>query len=73
MLQEWDRRFPGRVDTIFNSLQRVDASHLFDRRLFDFAAVAATGVPAGDGDKAFDTEEDSLDSEGHGVVKIDSM
>lgn len=73
MLHEWEKRFPGRVDTIFNSLQRVDASHLFDRRLFDFAAVAATGVRAGDGDKAFDTEEDSLDFEGPRVVKIDSM
>jgi tRNA 2-thiocytidine biosynthesis protein TtcA len=73
MLHEWEKRFPGRVDTIFNSLQRVDASHLFDRRLFDFAAVAATGVRAVDGDKAFDTEEDSLDFEGPRVVKIDSM
>jgi tRNA 2-thiocytidine biosynthesis protein TtcA len=73
MLQEWERRFPGRVDTIFNSLQRVDASHLFDRRLFDFAAVAATGVPAVDGDKAFDTKEDFLDFEGSHVVQVDLM
>ena len=73
MLQEWERRFPGRVDTIFNSLQRVDASHLLDRRLFDFASVAATGIPAVDGDKAFDIEEDSMDFEGPHVVKIDSM
>jgi tRNA 2-thiocytidine biosynthesis protein TtcA len=73
MLQEWERRFPGRVETIFNSLQRVDASHLFDRRLFDFAAVAATGVPAADGDKAFDTNEDSLSSEGARMLKTDSM
>ena len=73
MLQEWERRFPGRVDTIFNSLQRVDASHLLDRRLFDFASVAATGIPAVDGDKAFDIEEDSMYFEGPHVVKIDSM
>ena len=57
MLEEWGKRFPGRVETIFNSLQRVNASHLLDRQLFDFAAVAATGVPDANGDKAFDGED----------------
>ena len=56
MLREWEKRFPGRVETIFASLGRVTSSHLLDRSLFDFAAVAATGLPAEDGDKAFDPE-----------------
>jgi tRNA 2-thiocytidine biosynthesis protein TtcA len=56
MLREWERRFPGRVETMFASLGRVVPSHLLDRDLFDFAAVAATGAPQPDGDRAFDAE-----------------
>ncbi len=58
MLHDWEKRFPGRVENIFNSLGRVNASHLLDRTLFDFAGVAATGVPNAEGDKAFDADED---------------
>ena len=43
LMREWGKRYPGRVETIFRSLQNVNASHLLDRKLFDFAAVAATG------------------------------
>lgn len=40
MLAEWDKKHPGRVDTIFSSLQRVSPSQLADRNLFDFAGLA---------------------------------
>ncbi len=56
LLRQWERAFPGRVETIFNSLQRVTPSHLLDRKLFDFHAVSAGGLAIEDGDKAFDTE-----------------
>ncbi|MBQ9619242.1 MAG: tRNA 2-thiocytidine(32) synthetase TtcA [Neisseriaceae bacterium] len=36
MLQEWDKRYPGRLETIFTSLQNIVPSHLLDRQLFDF-------------------------------------
>jgi tRNA 2-thiocytidine biosynthesis protein TtcA len=39
MLQEWERRHPGRVETMLNSLKHVRASHLLDRDAFDFAAL----------------------------------
>jgi len=58
MLHDWEKRFPGRIESIFNSLQRVNPSHLLDRFLFDFAGVAATGVASADGDKAFDQDGD---------------
>ena len=58
MLHEWEKRFPGRIDTVFKSLTRVAPSHLLDRKLFDFAAVAATGSPVAEGDVAFDRDED---------------
>ena len=37
MLQSWDREFPGRLETIFSSLQNVAPSQLADLSLFDFA------------------------------------
>jgi len=57
MLRQWEKEFPGRVETVFNSLQRVAPSHLLDRKLFDFPAVSAAGMVADDGDKAFDAED----------------
>lgn len=36
MLQNWDRVYPGRVETIFSALQRVSPSQLADTQLFDF-------------------------------------
>lgn len=56
MLREWGKRFPGRVETIFRSLTDVRGTHLLDRKLCDFAAIAATGEAAPDGDRAFDPE-----------------
>jgi tRNA 2-thiocytidine biosynthesis protein TtcA len=40
MLQGWDRQYPGRVETIFSSLQRVSPSQLMDMKLFDFINLA---------------------------------
>jgi len=57
LLRQWEKEFPGRVETVFNSLQRVTPSHLLDRKLFDFPAVAAGGMAADGGDKAFDPED----------------
>lgn len=54
MLQDWDRRFPGRSETIFRAMQHVVPSHLVDRELFDFSSLAPDGVAREDGDIAFD-------------------
>jgi tRNA 2-thiocytidine biosynthesis protein TtcA len=56
MLGEWEKRHPGRVATIFRSLANATPSHLLDRSLFDFRGVAPTGVPLGEGDRAFDPD-----------------
>jgi tRNA 2-thiocytidine biosynthesis protein TtcA len=56
-LREWEKRFPGRLESIFNAMGNVAPSHLLDRTLHDFAAVRATGVPSPDGDRAFDADE----------------
>ncbi len=36
MLREWDKKFPGRLETIFSALQNVVPSHLADTGLHDF-------------------------------------
>jgi tRNA 2-thiocytidine biosynthesis protein TtcA len=40
MLREWEKRHPGRMESMFRALSDVVPSHLMDRKLFDFAAVA---------------------------------
>lgn len=36
MLTQWDKDYPGRVETIFNSLKNIRPSQLLDKNLFDF-------------------------------------
>ena len=56
MLNDWDKRFPGRVENTFNALARVVPSHLMDREQFGFASLRAGGAPWAGGDIAFDEE-----------------
>jgi len=39
LLREWEKRHPGRVETMLNSLKHVRASHLLDRDAFDFTKL----------------------------------
>lgn len=39
MLREWQRKFPGRIETIFAAMHNVVPSHLLDKGLHDFAAL----------------------------------
>ncbi|MBD2257244.1 tRNA 2-thiocytidine(32) synthetase TtcA [Pseudanabaena sp. FACHB-2040] len=41
MLQDWERQWPGRLETLFHSLQNVAPSQLADPNLFDFAGLEA--------------------------------
>ncbi|NKB38621.1 MAG: tRNA 2-thiocytidine(32) synthetase TtcA [Gammaproteobacteria bacterium] len=41
MLGEWRRKFPGRVESIFTSMQNVVPSHLADSDFFDFQSLGA--------------------------------
>lgn len=40
MLQDWDKRFPGRIETMFQAMQNIVPSHLTDKNLFDFAGLS---------------------------------
>ena len=57
MLQEWERKHPGRIESMFTALQNVVPSHLADGTLYDFKGLTAQGVPSEEGDKAFDSPE----------------
>jgi tRNA 2-thiocytidine biosynthesis protein TtcA len=39
MLRDWERRHPGRVESIARALTEVRPSHLLDRKLYDFAKL----------------------------------
>ena len=48
MLQEWERKFPGRSNTIFSALASVVPEHLLDPRQFDFQSLGAKAAPRSD-------------------------
>ncbi|WP_295956537.1 tRNA 2-thiocytidine(32) synthetase TtcA [Rhodoferax sp.] len=54
MLQEWEKKHPGRIESMFSALQNVVPSHLMDRSRYDFEGLKTTGVPSIEGDQAFD-------------------
>jgi tRNA 2-thiocytidine biosynthesis protein TtcA len=43
MLQTWEKESPGRINSLFNSLQNVTPSHLADTELFDFVGLNTVG------------------------------
>lgn len=57
MVNDWDKRFPGRVESMFRAMQNVVPSHLADTKLFDFAGLQTGDSPFEGGDTAFDKEE----------------
>lgn len=44
MLAEWEKKFPGRTETIFRAIGNVAPSQLADPKLFDFAGLGAGGA-----------------------------
>lgn len=55
MLQDWDKRFPGRIETMFQAMQNIVPSHMIDKTLFDFAGLSKD-TPLSMRDTAFDKE-----------------
>ena len=58
MLQDWDRKYPGRVETIFKAMSNVAPSHLADTELYDFQGLSqdVLSQKAG-GDTLFDAPD----------------
>jgi len=56
LLNDWEKKYPGRVESIFTSLSSVTPSHLMDRSQFGFTSLTPTGASDANGDIAFDEE-----------------
>jgi len=63
LVRDWEKRFPGRIENMFNALSNVVPSHLMDHRLFPFAGLRASGEADPNGDIAFDEEPCSTGSD----------
>ena len=59
LLEEWERDYPGRVESLFGALTQVSPSQLADPALFDFGGLEARRVAAGTvpGDAAVDERD----------------
>ena len=64
MLRDWDKRYPGRIETMFSAMQNVVPSHLCDTELFDFKGLQHGSEVIDGGDLAFDREEIPLNPVG---------
>ena len=56
MMQDWDKRFPGRTESVFTEMQNIVPSHLADTELFDFRGLKLD-TPVDEGDIVFDRLE----------------
>lgn len=84
LLKQWDRQYPGRIESMFTALQNIVPSHLADPALYDFKNIKATGEENADGDHAFDhstptdflnyrDEEDAAEQDhagSNGVIRV---
>jgi tRNA 2-thiocytidine biosynthesis protein TtcA len=57
MLQEWERKTPGRIDNMFRAMGNIVPSHMMDKALYPFTTTRATGAAFEGGDIAFDEDE----------------
>lgn len=79
MLQDWNRKFPGRIESMFRALQNVAPSHLIDSNLHDFKSITIQDGPVEDGDIGFDqpsfsTENtSSLSDDEHTIEVVNIM
>ncbi len=72
MMADWDRRYPGRTESVFTALQNLVPSHLADPRMYDFRGLRAGVLDenmAG-GDIAFDDPELAMPASTLKVVTI---
>ena len=56
MLQDWEKKHPGRLDTMFSALKKISPSHLLDSSLYDFKNLSKDIPEEARGDTAFDPD-----------------
>jgi len=60
LLRDWERRYPGRVETMLNSLRHVRPSHLLDRGVFDFDRLPPSRETSRTPEQLTELEEDII-------------
>jgi tRNA 2-thiocytidine biosynthesis protein TtcA len=71
MLREWDKKYPGRIKSMFTALHNVVPSHLMDDKQHNFKDIKISGQIEPEGDRMFDEEElPSFALPGHQVIKV---
>ncbi len=73
MLRDWEKKHPGRVESVFSSLSTVIPSHLMDRNLFGFTDLKTDGIANPLGDIAFDEEPCSTPVTIPGIIPVQSV
>jgi tRNA 2-thiocytidine biosynthesis protein TtcA len=66
MMEDWDRRYPGRSESVFTAMQNILPSHLADNAQFDFRSLSLT-TPVAEGDIAFDPPDVQPDGSVMGI------
>jgi tRNA 2-thiocytidine biosynthesis protein TtcA len=56
MMQDWDKRYPGRTESVFTAIQNIVPSHLADNQQFNFHDLTLD-TPVEEGDIVFDAPE----------------
>nr|WP_136252211.1 tRNA 2-thiocytidine(32) synthetase TtcA [Ningiella ruwaisensis] len=57
MLQDWHKRFPGRIESMFSAMQNITPSHMLDHTHFDFKSLNSSTMLEGEGDIGFDSPD----------------
>jgi tRNA 2-thiocytidine biosynthesis protein TtcA len=69
MIQDWEKQWPGRTESLFRSLQNVAPSQLADPNLFNFQELEEQRLSADeisrDGDENESTLEDEFNPAAH--------
>lgn len=76
MLQDWDKRFPGRIETMFKAMCNVVPSHLADENLFDFKGLQqgyAHGIADPDTVLRLTTSHAQEPQQASGVQMVDNI
>lgn len=73
MLQDWDSRFPGRIESMFRAIQNITPSHLADPAQYDFINLQTQSVPFINGDIGFDTPNFSSEQANQQTVAITNI
>ncbi|MFC3121732.1 tRNA 2-thiocytidine(32) synthetase TtcA [Agaribacter flavus] len=75
MLQDWQKRFPGRIESMFTALQNIAPSHLLDKSLYDFSDLRTKEGGESQGDTAFDPIDIplSFNNEQQGIEDMESQ